>query len=1009
TVYGIAGGSANVSYNFVTANIDAETVWAIAPTHNNCYFIGETTASGINRSEDDSTTNYIIVIETNPTDDRVIYTYFGTSQDKTYFTLDDLTTNWEIAFTTKTHFNPEREGWAWEESLNSKIVGGLTVYFPYFTIDGEPTMIIAPSQIVAKIDSEYIKEINSVYVELPESENPMEFKETEITETAIINYHYFEGDPSKSAQFNTYEITDLVDLQIVPEDADGGVNFVVVSGSSFAYLNGRKITFTGVTGNKEANRIVIKCYSIFNPDEYEYIVFHTQYGLSSLTVEATDINVSTESGIDYEISIINGADSTYIKVGAENIYKDESFRTLLSSGAESNLKDNESIDKFLQMKVEQQSDSNLVVTASDDMFGNFEIEIKEGVTDSSYENLKFTLCFNLTKYFGDAYPQIDGQDQFADLSSTMLRVNLIMSAKDIVVNNGNVEGDTQSTIPFDVDLFTGYIKDFDAEEYDVGEITPTFDGNVVKLAQEHDYINITMEATTGAEELATLMENAGVNNVVELFNYEILSATKLQETEVVGFKYTGTITLKNEHNFRYIKSKIVLKVTVYSKTNNNIKSTFNVTIKPTNLSTVRLSNYSTSAEYQSQGLTWLIKQTETNIISPSQNGLLVVNLEPSYANIDLYDPSVREEDIPQDAAGNYLITKVTSDGVFVPEANERKYILFEQLVYDKKNDAYMPVLPASPIIKNGEGKIIGIYIQAVSNWEDGKYTYDGKIYLRTSLDSFVGVENSINISLDVYANGEHDVNNSKIKTLTTQYLPGAYIEYDSAKHISGNDYLIEKDTYNNVVTLKLYGYEFKSDPDISIEYVDPNLENLSNYVAVRFDNYRESEMNADGSYSIKLYVDVYKDIPGSFKISVGMSLITADGLVETSGIKEIVLHPVDYFMSSKSVAVDNLVGSVLNVRSKDLTLIKLKFTTDNLDREYSSEIYDRLLETVGGIEELKKAFSLKYSDGKTYTFADLENVDEIKIKVVDVDGVKYLAVYGVSDCNFAVTLTLSYT
>ncbi|MCQ2555878.1 MAG: hypothetical protein MJ149_00920, partial [Clostridia bacterium] len=496
TVYGIAGGVeeeefvANVSYNFVTANIDAETVWAIAPTHNNCYFIGETTADGINRSEDDSTTNYIVVIETNPTDDRVMYTYFGTSQDKTYFTLNDVTTNWESAFTTKTHFNPEREGWAWEESLNSKIVGGLTGYFTYFTIDGEPTMIIAPSQIVAKIDSEYIKEINSVYVELPESENPMEFKETEITETAIINYHYFEGDPSKSAQFNTYEITDLVDLQIVPEDADGGVNFVVVSGSSFAYLNGRKITFTGVTGNKEANRIVIKCYSIFNPDEYEYIVFHTQYGLSSLTVEATDINVSTESGIDYEISIINGADSTYIKVGAENIYKDESFRTLLNSGAESNLKDNESIDKFLQMKVEQQSDSNLVVTASDDMFGNFEIEIKEGVTDSSYENLKFTLCFNLTKYFGDAYPQVDGQDQFADLSSTMLRVNLIMSAKDIVVNNGNVEGDTQSTIPFDVDLFTGYIKDFDAEEYDVGEITPTFDGNVVKLAQEHDYINI---------------------------------------------------------------------------------------------------------------------------------------------------------------------------------------------------------------------------------------------------------------------------------------------------------------------------------------------------------------------------------------------------------------------------------------------------------------------------------------------------------------------------------------
>ncbi|MCQ2564344.1 MAG: hypothetical protein MJ152_00545, partial [Clostridia bacterium] len=660
-VYGIAGGSVqNVSYCFVTANINAENVWAIAPNYNNCYFIGKTTASGVNVNSD--STNYIVVIETNVVDNIVMYTY--NEQEQVFFTKDDITTNWETSFGNKTNFAGEgRDNYGWLkfadgdfETLNSKIVDGITICFPYITVDGKASMIISPTEIVASINSAYIAEINSIYV--------VKIDETKITETAIINYHYFESEPTKSAKFNTYKISDLVDLQVVPEDATGGVQFVVVEGFDFAYLNNKnEITFTGVTGNK--NRIVIKCYSIFNPDEYEYIVFYTQFGISSLIfTEPSEVISSDSSDYDYEIAIINGGDDTDIRVSAENIFKDESFKTLFNSGAESNLEEN--IDKYL--KIEVTNEMGLPINPEDETYPlllkdlgenyKFRLGIRDNVTDSCYRYLTFTLHFNLTKYFGESvYPQIDGKDQFMDLNSVVLKVDLIMSAKDIIVNNGDITADTQSTIQLDVDLRTGYIKNVNATNIVVGQIVETYENNVVKFeqfeevdngginnrVQAHDYINLTMEAESGAEELANLMKNAGVSNIVDLFDYDVKSETILQATDVVGFKYTGAITFKNEHNFRYIKSEIVLKATVYATTNNDVKATFKITIQPTDLSTVRLTNYSTTAEYQNQSLTWLIKQTETNIISPSQNGLIVVNLEPSYANIDLIDSNTKDK------------------------------------------------------------------------------------------------------------------------------------------------------------------------------------------------------------------------------------------------------------------------------------------------------------------------------------------------------------------------------
>lgn len=890
------------------------------------------------------------------------------------------TANWE-AFVRS--LLTDSTNWQTRFDLNYITLYGFNFYFPYlvYGADNEPIMVIRPTDIVADIDEDYVISIDSIYIE-----DEPNIDGYNVTSTTIINYYNDIYNPLNNIRYNTYNLINtagegeekngLINLEVLPAEAQGGVNYEIVRGAAYAYISNGQIIFTGVSGN---NPIVVRCYSVFNSALEEYVIFYTQLGLNELVLTSNSIYEINEENAVYELYTYTGANSVLVNVEATNIKDNLEFATIFDAD----------IDQYIELEVVRENTSS-VLTVED---ANSLNGVMIGVANNDFEGdrvseiLTFRLLLNLTQYFGDTvYPQIEGQDQMLELKTTSLRVIVYKSATNLEIDGGDYSIQTNSNIDFDANLYTGYVRDDDIG----GQVDYTSSNNTISLIEENkDSISLTMNVVDGQEELNRLLVDSGEESIVDLFDYVFMYTPIRSADRIIGYTYNIALSLKNEFEYRYIESNIILEIVVYSTNNPNVSDAINLTLMPTELSTVRIENYTATSVTPGTSYTNLISSnnTETSIISPGgYGGVMLIYLEPSYSNI--------------------VSATLTSSTLFVPSLNREVSLIYEQLVYNASTGTYQTVYPSNEQIDGG------IVLRKVSYIdENNNYHYDGTIYIHTQMDMFSGLSSTVRATLTV----ETSNNNVRTvtKTLLTQYLPGASLSYDGyymgVSDDGDSQYLIQEDTYNNEISIQIYGYQFSQNPDISFEWVlDENSskyaygatngiiinidENdsafgreyrIGDYLSFRLlNNYNDVVENFDGSYTMPVMLNVSADIPATFKMNVTLTLATDDSLVTSEEEGSLIFYPVPYLVSTDSAYLNGLANGVLNTAVDRTVGLDFNFTTENPNYDLSAEIYEKLVADIG-VENLANLFYYTNDDGEVVYFSDGDAHPEFEVNVID--------------------------
>ncbi len=961
---------------------------------------------------------------------------------------------WENFVVTKT--GVLLSDWELEESYNVVRISGINFFFPYLNkvwdnggvTKVEPLQIVKPLSITADINESYVSKIDSTYVK---EFNYADY-ESLIAETVIVNYINGNTEENTRNIFSTrnpdgsYNDDGLLNIEKLPEYAQGGYDFEIYGkGHLYAYFNeSKQIVFTGVSGSTP---ILIRIYSVFNPDIELYVAFYTQSLFTELTLSSSSIYQVDETGYKYEINTYTGQNNKIISLGTKNQISGVNYTSLFDvSGIGQYLKLEKTLDVDTKLAVDTSSIESITLKIRDDLSDSEKIEPDE------YEVVTFEL-FILPEYFG-SNEGLNHVNSRISLGEVALRVNLYNAAKSISIDGGYKEFTTNDDLNFNVALTTDYVNaskyGSTLEEQKNSTINETVsidltgdNGEIKNVSADSDYIIIRFEIVEGLSQVEELLRVNNLEKFVQLFNCKIISSLQITENDskIIGYRYNVTLELKDYRNYRYIKENIKFNLFIYAYSNesevNNESYPMEILIKPTALSTVRIENYKVETLKVNTDYTSIVTNddVQTSIVEPGSLGnVMMIYMEPTYSNI----------------------TKATikTSSLFVPSLSKNVQLKFTQLVLDQRGATTVFSTLMGEFAENQDGDTLNLRLVSAINNEG--LVYNGVICLYIQLEHFTGLEGSLSVELNAETGDGKVV--KRTKDLITTYIPDVKISYDEEKSISEGKYLIQKGTSENLVKLKVRGYQFNSDPNISIDWdltpemvdgqivYDVNgvvqytgdyrydyqlidngdgtktyLENrkviikkvsgdsyfIGDYVSYFLSNgYKDVIYDKnDDSYSMIVSLNVSADIPTSFKLSASLSLTTKDGDLITRSTDPITFCSTDYILNS--VAVAGLTSS----NSKNIALEKtenvtLAFTTDNAVNDLSNVIYDELINYAqnkgDALTVLAKMFS--FYRGGNLTFADFEMHPEFEVGFIN----NLITITGVQRFSSLVKLEIHY-
>lgn len=913
TVYGIAQSEgATITKCFVNAFVNAvgASNFISDGSFENCYFIGRAVGAFEMGA---GTTSYYVVYNDSSVEVNGVSLTGLTDADKNSEKQVSVT-GIEI-----------NEIWAQTLTYNVVRVGEYVLSFPYL----KDVYTLIPTEITIKLK----EDIKGLYLNNYNHDETDGDKTHTITETIVVNYYNNVLDPlSNNIENNTYNLTDLLTLKKVPTDSIGAIVYKILKGGNYAsIIDNAKIYFKGATGGD--NYILIKAYSIFNPDACDYFVIYTQHWYTDIVVEGSDIYAGAG---EYQLNTYKGAENIKLNLASENLRQGDNsiYKSLFDVNGVENFV---SIEYALTNNYD--ADHNQIVSiAETSVFGNYILSTNKNATIDRLKEvtITFTISLNLTKNFGASiYPQTDGVDQFEVIAVKTLKCTIIETATLVEVDIDTLEGESKDGFNINAVLHTEYVNGTDESSTSVTVGTV---GNVVNFdEQNHDSLAMEFSLINGQTELNRLFTQSGVSSIVELFDFNI--ANNYNPT-LKTYTYNIRFELKSEYKYRYLKDTITFGIKLYSQFNTDVKTdVIQLTIKPSSVSSgIVLNNYVADATTMGN-YTHIIttSQIETANITPGGNGgVLVVNMQPSYANI--------------------LTATIKSSELFVPSLNQSVKVRFEQIVYHTGIKKYISI---SPICEPTDDDM-GINLRLATTTSDGvNYTYDGTIYIHVVLDKkFSGLADEITLTLDVTdSNGTHVV---KTKSLITDFLPGVNLSYDEkyaiSAQIAGEDvdgYLVQQNTVKNVVDVTIYGYQFNANPMAEIFDLSDNPV-TANVDCYWIDRYSELKPNADGSYTMRLAVNLRNEINAPFKVKVRMELVTNGAL--TSEAKEVVFFPVNYLLVNADTNIMFNSGSNLSLALNQASDIEFNFATHSNTNNYSTEIYKIMLANLAGksVDELER-------------------------------------------------------
>jgi len=1015
----------SVDNSFVTANINSSGIIYLTAdvTQSGTYFVGK-----VNDESKINATNYPTYRVVNgKINGRALSTYAVS------VSVDAETTDWTNIYVdlgaevyekaesydaTKTYVKIDMSSlgsgsnWATTENYNVVTINNVDLFFPYLIRswdhdndpgtdnETEPLQIVKPLEISANINQSYVTDINSVYVDKYE----YEYKLSQVKESVIVNFFNGATDEQNTHNLFATDNDGLLDVSILPEDAQGGYAYEIVGdGYLYAYINDSKqIVFTGASGKTP---ILVRVYSVFNTKIEVYVTFYSQSLFTELTLNSSSIYSVNQVGYDYEINTYTGQNNKILVLGAEN----ENSLTVF---------DVYGIEQYLEVQAVKGASSKLEINTS--TYNNITLKIKdltesEKIVAGEYEIINFELY--LKEDYFDSYLTVEKYK----LGDVKLKVNLYNSAKSIAVDESDKEITTHDDISFNVALTTDFVN---ASEYETSKTKLENDyvnseGEIRFDVNQGDSLVIVLSVIEGNEQ--TLIDNVNktipgtendLDHFAQLFDVDIISNlyTTEGDNKVIGYTYNIMLELKDQHVYRYITDDIKFKILVTAQSNPEVNNSLNpmiITLKPAVLSTARIENYKVTKLNVNTDYTTLLtnEDIQTSIVEPGSLGnVMLIYLEPTYSNV--------------------VSAKIKTSSLYVPSLGKNVQLKFSQLVLDKRGGTNAFSTLTGELATTQVGDTLDLKL--ISTIEsDGSIRYDGVICVYIQLERFNGLEATMSISLDVETSNGLVV--SRTRDLLTTYIPSIELKYNPERGV-GDGYLVQKGTAGNQVELKIYGYQFNSNPKVSfawnlipetdengnIKFNDNNnngkldededviyqgglsyvgnqqiiTDGTNNYLIGDYvsyflnQNYDEIKYNAaEDSYTIVLTLSVSETIPAAFSLGATLSLTTKDGQLYTSEDNRITFYPTEYILNSVSIAnVGETNRKSIAIDKSDV--LELAFTTDSTVNDMSETIYQDLLDSAqSDLNKILRLFTY-YKNG-SINFSDHDLHTEFEVQFIN--------------------------
>lgn len=1064
----VASGEAVVSNSFVKANLKAtgsDSVYTSAGSLTDVYFIGDVTGEFADNSYgtykfdlttidisdymtpvdfDDITDwsnayflgdgegQYVKVSEEDDEQEGGAYYQLNVDEWTEYAKKELVSPDWTT--------NQSYEDWEIQKYYNAVKINGVEVFLPYLlrTLEDskkEPLMIVEPREIVATVNVDYVTKHNSDVVE--DYEDNTTIPNYTITESIIVNYFNQAGDEANSYNLISDEGEDngLLDVTLFPYDAQGLYSFKIIEGYEFAYINNAKqLVVTSVSGNQ---RILIEIYSGFNPDCKTYVAVYSQNLLTELKL--TSNNVERLDKEVYKADIFVGQDDLILSIDAVNNFNDIDYGSIFNV---------DSISDYLVLSVVKKSDSVLNCEAGAVDFSNVKLSFNNTpenvnkIVNNYNEILTIKLCLK-AEYFKKGETYFVSKNSLIPVGEVSLKVYVHNSAEGIIVNGDDTEISSKDGMSFEVFLSTETIDIEDDKELPFDPSIKVNSDGIIEIEEKdlngndvntttqikRDSIKIEFEYGDDSQaEIDRILAEVNKSKFADLFEITINRSFYLnQNDEILGYYYYVELMLKDEHKYRSLNSAIRFNIKVSALTNPEVNNGdgLSVTIKPTTLTTIKMSSYVVENISYRTDYSELVANNnkEVSIIEPGGSGnIMIINIEPSYAKV-----------------GSVLIK---SSQINVPKLGSVG-INFTQLVFDETLNRYTTLYGANAPEQTDEG----LKLNRISTIGED---FTGVIYVLMQLPRMEGVVADIDVTLEVETSDGVKVEHTK--TLATTNLPGIEVSFDEQYKISDetNGYYVQTGSENNEIEIKVIGYTFSKTPEIKVSWDDAakkiNGSELStnkqvltindvNYYAIDYvslpklnDITNAVHDPTNNSYTLKQKVGIKKLLMAPIKISVYLEVTTKDGEIVTSedGSNDnyVVLWPTDYLLSS--YGVKNLSNGRKNVAISSTSILELSFNTKDSENDYSDAIFSKLIDyakTGNVIDESKIAEMFTFYNeekGANDSFDSFLNVQgteaektkafEFNVAMHEINGnaTPVLEITGLGQLNKRITLSIPY-
>lgn len=589
---------------------------------------------------------------------------------------------------------------------------------------------------------------------------------------------------------NYVRLSDLVSVFITPDQAKSDIEYKIVEGNiaRINKVNGNSCVSLSTTG-----KFTLRVYAIYNSALYQDITVYVTNGVSEYDLyNTTDTSASQNKLADGKALSLATESSTIF-----------ASKVRFNDGNVTN--NNYNINSSLYLHFDVADEIFTINEQSPN--GNFKADKNlaiKTVSASAIENqdkitsVKVTPYLDLHALFADDF----AEGEKIDLLPLVREFNLRVCKRARAINTNNIlaiASESSKYASLNIELETDYTS----------SVLPTLDTLTDSRVQlnETDGLRLSISADSDSHAfVSNVMSKYGITDIMDLFD---ISAEILPSAN--GIMYNDLRVQLKEY-YRELDSEVHFNLHFWADSNADVTKDIGLTITPSTITKIVMTHFAETNATQSIGgqtKQTLQSSSATNMIVPGKSGIMMITVNPIYANVDYF-----------------TIESSTNMGYAVS---------FEQMVKVEGKDEYVTLFPRPAMPTLAKYSTIDA---------DGNLSYDGNLYVRTILPTIVARELNFELTVNAYLNNDPTSLKTASKTLLTAYVPDISMTVDADDAVSV--YLMEHWDGKETST------DENAKTDLYIRFTDPHSD--AKYI---YNNEKVKDVDDDGNVTYRYETAYY--------------------------------------------------------------------------------------------------------------------------------------------------------